>query len=764
MALFLSKEQRRVKKEFRRLGVSVPDYMLTDQFLNLSWGANLQEVVFKLVQGNCKSKQFSFLMDISKDDFGAYYYLLDHLDLLTDSNMDIYEKDSNLFSRLVSLEKEGNLGSDFSSEVEKYGSDIIMNHPDFWQYSSKLSDEQIRLLKEKPGAYSFVMSFVKRPVLTSDSFLNSLSFSQLETVISSPQFQKISSIIEKNNSPLLIRSVLDYSYDEELVSFVEQLQNKYSNESKFFTASEIAHTVLMDEELSPLFTRKVSMLLGKESLRSADLSHLTPNQFNQDCVLTYFSVYCNSTDLGKLQAIFNEAKESSFLENSDVANMQIFLNLIGQLNTGVLVAEDFLKQVDSFAASIHYHIDFTSIRQWILDFKASQVNQDVVNSNLNASSMVNYTTEDSVSHSIPLITVDDPNYKALVHGIQQKNKLTSPNYEFGNQLFENPTLWERNQQGNPNISLSLLNKTGVTFVGGSGILLGFNGVSSNRLVQLGNKDLGTRMGDFTIPSFSSIQEVSIPSVESYQELLNIHSPSYHVSVSPQDYSEVVVRRWQEEQTVQPDYIMVNDYIMSDEELYQDSLKWADYFHIPLVKIDHEKIAQKHRSHYQEVMQQIQESKTLNKESIIDLFSTAYLYNGNVNYYLGNYENQIHTFDILSEVVKEKEINHENARVLKECFFSDIGDNTLNDNMDKFKSLASGYPYSLEKVEQRLHFVTSLYHQVEDALSLNHDLGITNPSELLDYDSPSESLRPITSAKDMLDDVSLSNSEVNSFTK
>ena len=89
---------------------------------------------------------------------------------------------------------------------------------------------------------------------------------------------------------------------------------------------------------------------------------------------------------------------------------------------------------------------------------------------------------------------------------------------------------------------------------------------------------------------------------------------------------------------------------------------------------------------------------------------------------------------------------------------------MNDNMDKFKSLASGYPYSLEKVEQRLHFVTSLYHQVEDALSLNHDLGITNPSELLDYDSPSESLRPITSAKDMLDDVSLSNSEVSSFTK
>ena len=125
MALFLSKEQRRVKKEFRRLGVSVPDYMLTDQFLNFSWGTNLQEVVSKLVQGNCKSKQFSFLMDISKDDFGAYYYLLDHLDLLTDSNMDIYEKDSNLFSRLVSLEKEGNLGSDFSSEVEKYGSDFI---------------------------------------------------------------------------------------------------------------------------------------------------------------------------------------------------------------------------------------------------------------------------------------------------------------------------------------------------------------------------------------------------------------------------------------------------------------------------------------------------------------------------------------------------------------------------------------------------------------------------------------------------------------
>lgn len=49
---------------------------------------------------------------------------------------------------LVSLEGKGNIGSDFPSEIEKYGSNIIMNHSDFWQYSSKLNDEYLQLLKK----------------------------------------------------------------------------------------------------------------------------------------------------------------------------------------------------------------------------------------------------------------------------------------------------------------------------------------------------------------------------------------------------------------------------------------------------------------------------------------------------------------------------------------------------------------------------------------------------------------------------------------
>ena len=36
--------------------------------------------------------------------------------------------------------------------------------------------------------------------------------------------------------------------------------------------------------------------------------------------------------------------------------------------------------------------------------------------------MVSYTTEDGVRYSIPLITVDDPNYKALVYSITKKRK------------------------------------------------------------------------------------------------------------------------------------------------------------------------------------------------------------------------------------------------------------------------------------------------------------------------------------------------------
>lgn len=59
-----------------------------------------------------------------------------------------------------------------------------------------------------------------------------------------------------------------------------------------------------------------------------------------------------------LQKILDEAKQYLFLENSDVANIQFFLNLRGQLNSGKLGIDEFIKCVDSFAASIHYHIDF----------------------------------------------------------------------------------------------------------------------------------------------------------------------------------------------------------------------------------------------------------------------------------------------------------------------------------------------------------------------------------------------------------------------
>ena len=40
-------------------------------------------------------------------------------------------------------------------------------------------------------------------------------------------------------------------------------------------------------------------------------------------------------------------KQYSFLENSDVANMKTFLNLRGQLNSGKLGIEEFIKCVDS---------------------------------------------------------------------------------------------------------------------------------------------------------------------------------------------------------------------------------------------------------------------------------------------------------------------------------------------------------------------------------------------------------------------------------
>ena len=75
--------------------------------------------------------------------------------------------------------------------------------------------------------------------------------------------------------------------------------------------------------------------------------------------------------------------------------------------------------------------------------------------------------------------------------------------------------------------------------------------------------------------------------------------------------------------------------------------------------------------------------------------------------------------------------------------------------DQFVTLADGYPHTPELYEQRFHFVTSLYYRVKDVLLLDYD-----PSE----NSPSESLPSITSAKGMLDDVSLSSSEVSSFTK
>lgn len=71
-----------------------------------------------------------------------------------------------------------------------------------------------------------------------------------------------------------------------------------------------------------------------------------------------FDAYSNGSDLESLQKILDEAKQYSFLENSDVANIQFFLNLRGQLNSGKLGIEEFIKCVDSFAASIHYHIDF----------------------------------------------------------------------------------------------------------------------------------------------------------------------------------------------------------------------------------------------------------------------------------------------------------------------------------------------------------------------------------------------------------------------
>lgn len=176
---------------------------------------------------------------------------------------------------------------------------------------------------------------------------------------------------------------------------------------------------------------------------------------------------------------------------------------------------------------------------------------------------------------IPVVELEGIDFHLLVHRIYSFD----PKFVgYSKRINADPSLWNK-LEGSSTLSTSLISSRHMRCVGeGSyGVYYGFNDISDKSLMLMGRSDIGAEQGGRKLEPISSMNEYMLPDV---------------LQAVSSDYNEVTLDRKSSSHQEFDHRLQPNCIICFDGNINEDSKRAAQYFDIPIYRINRQKYYKK----------------------------------------------------------------------------------------------------------------------------------------------------------------------------
>ena len=500
----------------------------------------------------------------------------------------------------------------------------------------------------------------------------------------------------------------DNSYDDNIISFLETFQFDENvvdvikiNEIKEITFFKTK--ILDDIRLKREFGIKISNGYERDKFMQQSIDYLKNYFKNKRDIYNYKNLLLESISHGALQnnSKFAIIKEKYYSKLSEKNKM--FLDTI--LN--IIFTKSF-EEVDKDIQLLNEkNFNINEFMSELRIVESKQFNDALFKPNLKSG----YINEDGI-RIIETNSIDINNFKMFVHSIGKSGN-TEHNDDIAEELLNNPSKWNKIENGSDFMSLSLIADNKLATYG-TDLVLGFD-AENIEINSMSGSDSKTPMSaKISYNDFGSLIQSYTPENLIYDCMIN------SLKGITGSYNEISINI---NKQMVPKYIVLKTHLTNTSGFseYNDYVKkWAKYFDIPVVILDGRIIKKNALKGIKEKCNLIKE-KGITSENFIDLLhsiDTVENIDSVFNYYeifdflLNLCENNYDNF------VEFKKIINFIGKYLDKLLSKDVGNgDTLSDNekrekrkqdiiefKKKFEYLENKYNTKEDETEHKLGFV------------------------------------------------------------
>lgn len=625
MKIIFNKTLRNINETLRRRNIKVPDYMISRKLLkvisNPSEGISLLGKLSRY-KDNISKENYYLILKIYEKNKDSGNKLIEKIGYFSFDDLgDIYNNIPDLLQLFID-----NTNLLTKKNIELIGLDFLVNN---MEYLKNIELQRIvpylPQIKQYPENLPLFIKYIDNLVIF-EFIINNLGNSNLNEIV----------------------FILENLKDSNLKEYIK---NNLSDTNAFIFAKKIIYNGITIPKLSIVncldYIKEIKNVIPDaddkviENFILFQIQDLKDKNEIMNCFGIMYKMLLNVKDVEMIKNTIDEAIKNNVELNNECQKVLKVYKLLDSK----LPFKEILTNFETHYSSKDLSIDYNSIYSWIKKYKASLISRNLINLNdLSTVRNIEYRDQFDNIHQIPIKVIDDPNFEVLVHSISKKeeNSLNKvANWQIGNQLVDNPNLWQNTSQtqGNPHISMSYFTGKFKPF-GGKGLVLGFNNCDSDRLIATFSGDGATNMK-------TDMEKIFLENKSMYFE-------EHNKLKNCDDYNEILLHRYKNGNPLLPNYILLD----SDSLTNMDTAtKWAAYYNIPIVIIDKEKIGEKRKNDLETFLNTISIHRKITPQIKKELMKRL----NDINWcYEHNRESIIDPFDILDYLMHNIKLTYENV--------------------------------------------------------------------------------------------------------
>lgn len=253
------------------------------------------------------------------------------------------------------------------------------------------------------------------------------------------------------------------------------------------------------------------------------------------------------------------------------------INILKMVKDGTLNIDN-IESLSDFIDENNINTTLNQIEKQIKERYGERYNEVLFDENNLDKDVIESEITTPNGKKVKLLDLNNTDFNFIVHKIYAYNRA-----DYYSQLIQNPNNWNGLDKGLSTISTSFISDLNYKTCGEENlnqqVILGFSNIPVEDYLAMGNDDLATSHGDRLINPKSKYD------TDKYYLPKMMSLMSRHQTGKGAGYNEIVLDR----NCAVPSYLIIYDGVVNE-----NTLRYAEYFNIPIINIDREKYVNRNK--------------------------------------------------------------------------------------------------------------------------------------------------------------------------